>query len=499
MVFQSLQPVLSGAATLTQSTGLQTGSGAPRIVPSNILVAPGSISSPLSLSPFSLTPSLVTAAAAPALMPAPALAALPSALPAEAMGSLRAVTAELTETPTASENLLRNLYERRAIHSDGGGVLAMDGGAPSGSLAPSTARAVGVMAALLPAAVAAAPIQAELTSAAGLIAVAAAAGVAAAYWLVGRSRAVAPRDAALTNGLLAAAKELRRAAGPAGQGAAAALEDALITGDYPRAAGLLAALEPEAPQAAAKVRGLLPAKAAPGSSELKKALSEVQAAVSADPFRVQERLSRLVAGVLQENIPKPLQAKQVWLAKKASALARQRAAERAGAATQAEQKYNDCWLRALYALPALEAVRGKMTYDGFLARVEKEFPERDIRGQGLSFELFWVLMERLGLKAETRVLSEGQLAALLTAKGSVLGGIGFFDRDTSQLSSLDALRYWNQHALVLKAVSGKPGSRLFTVDDSALAYETRYTQAELDILQLLVYTVEADPSSKASF
>jgi len=301
----------------------------------------------------------------------------------------------------------------------------------------------------------------------------------------------APRDAAECDQLLALARSLPVPLAPED---IAAIEEALLVGDYPNASRRLAALGLEQ----AGLARAMPAKLAADHSELRRAWAEVEAPEAGDPLRVQSGLSRLVGGLNDENIPRKLKDKQRWLWKKASALARQRAAARVGAATRPVQQFNDCWLRCLYGVPALEPVRSAMSYDAFFDQVCREFPESDIRRDGLSFVDFDVLIKRMGMTAPPQVLNEDQLARLVVAKGCVIGAIGFFERDTSRMASLEALRYWRQHAVTITSATGKPGRRLFTVDDPGLPQETRYTQAEFEVLQLVVYAVEADPTTTAA-
>ncbi len=54
----------------------------------------------------------------------------------------------------------------------------------------------------------------------------------------------------------------------------------------------------------------------------------------------------------------------------------------------------------------------------------------------------------------------------------------------------ESLRHMHKHAVVLSGVEGGAGRKLFTVQDSLLAHETKYTMPELNTLQLVVYTVE---------
>ena len=162
-----------------------------------------------------------------------------------------------------------------------------------------------------------------------------------------QSLAGSPLDRTVTNNLLAT---LRDTVGPTDPARSAAIEEALIVGDYPHVARLLPTAQ------------VLPKKRAADYAELSRCLAEVKAGEAIDPLRVQSSLSRLVDGLDNETIPQWLRDRQRWLSKRASALARHRAKERAGAATRPVQRTNECWLRCLYHVAALEPVRAAMTY-----------------------------------------------------------------------------------------------------------------------------------------
>ena len=293
------------------------------------------------------------------------------------------------------------------------------------------------------------------------------------------------RDPILTNSLLAKARRLQDdvsdgAESPMGE-AISALSESILTGNYALArrhlkiiadAPLEKRMEGQRSLRDSLVMDLgaeIQASSLAGSSALTAALTEVRRAALADPFGLQAKLSGLVLGVALSNIPDDLRALQIRLTKKASAAARERALARpVQGETILQQKYEDCWPQAFYhmPIPAMAAVRKKMTYEEFLAGIEAMFPEKDVKVSGLTLEEFKKVLARHGLKMTSHAPSQEELAGLIQKHGAVLGAIGWFDKDVSDLDGVRALPYWHQHAVALVAASEEGGARTFVVRDS---------------------------------
>jgi hypothetical protein len=153
-------------------------------------------------------------------------------------------------------------------------------------------------------------------------------------------------------------------------------------------------------------------------------------------------------------------------------------------------------VHALYYLPipALDVLRQRLTYDEFFSRVETLFPESDLRSRGLRAEHFAELLPRLGLNKRHASPSESALCGLLERHGAVMGAIGWFDRDVSDIDAIQSLRYWRQHAIDI--IGATPD--YFIVRDSLLPHPAQFTMAELDIMSLVVFVIEPavpDPSA----
>ncbi len=469
MAREILAPTVATAAALT----------APLEVSRPIVAAPGSLAaaplSPVSLSAAPLAPALTFSAAplAAAAAPAAALVAVPAAAAPDA--------AAAAASPTAAAPIAAAAIPAPAARA----AAAPEAAGESAPAADAEERGSFFDGAALTGALLAAPALAHAASAAhapGRVSAVAPLAAAAALWGWWRGSS-APRDAALTNRLLAAARDLSKV--PGSGDAAARAQAAALTGDY---GALRAALKglPEHP-AVAQLRALAPKRDAADARQLAADLRATGDA-SGDPFALAERVSRLLDGIDYKNAPEALHALTLRLAKKASTEARARGVSRVGAPTGPVQAYNDCWVRVLYATPALERFRAGLSYEEFLAQIESEFPERGIRRNGLGFADFRQWLERRGLKAEQRTSSAEGLAELL-ASGPVIGAVSWFDADVSAMRSTAALTHFHQHAILITGVTGPVGARLFTVQDSLLPHESRYTIAELELMQLAAYVV----------
>lgn len=313
--------------------------------------------------------------------------------------------------------------------------------------------------------------------------------------------ALALRDISLSNELLAPAMRVRSGVDRRSREAADALAMHLFSGEYSLARKDLELLDSASvdpgdkagfDQALELLRRKIPSADIAPARLLAQAAVEVLNDLSGDPFSIQEQLSRLVWGLSSANIPDPLVKLQVRLSKAASWLARERGLARRGPLTRPAQKYNDCWLRSLYDLPiaALKPLRDAMSYDAFLARVETLFPDKDIREKGLSFEDFPKLLDKIGLRGRRHLVSQKELESLLNERGAVIAGLAWFDKDVTQADPWEALSHWRQHAVVITGASDRGKTRKFVVRDSLLPHETRYTMNELDLLQLVVYSIE---------
>ena len=86
--------------------------------------------------------------------------------------------------------------------------------------------------------------------------------------------------------------------------------------------------------------------------------------------------------------------------------------------------------------------------------------------------------------------SQEELAGLIQKHGAVLGAIGWFDKDVSDLDGVRALPYWHQHAVALVAASEEGGARTFVVRDSLAPTRVRYTMAELDVMSFVAFVIE---------
>jgi hypothetical protein len=295
------------------------------------------------------------------------------------------------------------------------------------------------------------------------------------------------RDALLTNRLLEAASSMIKAE-PANALLADRIAAALLIGDYAVARKHIAALSVR--EAASVLHALLPGKNFPGWKEFARSYRVVMDKKSDDPFHVMKQLAQLTDGIHEENIPEELKSRYLWLAKKASCLARDRAVARRGASlARPVQKFNDCWVHILYAMPSLATFRQGQTYEDFLAATAAEFPGGDIRIDGLSFKQFHAWLAARQLRADAQVVNEERLATLLIEHGPLMGAIGWFDRDVTDLRSTKAVRHFHKHAILITDATGVPGQRLFTVQDPLLSHESGYLMTEFDLLQLFVYVL----------
>ncbi len=320
--------------------------------------------------------------------------------------------------------------------------------------------------------------------------------------------ALRSRDMGLTNDLLAAARRLWALVDEKAAPAAEALALHLFAGQFALARKDLAELASggvtvgdaeltEYLHLTDKLREKVPARDIPAAQALAAAVEAVLAGAGGDPFQVQARLRGLLQGIESKSIPKPLSRFQVTLSKRASHLARAHGEARKGAATGPVQAFEDCWVRAIYDLPiaALEPLRKAMTYERFLDRVGAEFPGKDFKTDGLNVAEFPRLMSRMGFKAASRIATQNELEEALASRGPLLAGVGWYNRDVSEIPHEEALRHWTTHAFVITAAKGPAGAREYVVRDSLLPHETRYTFAELGLMQLLIYEISADSTS----
>lgn len=308
-------------------------------------------------------------------------------------------------------------------------------------------------------------------------------------------KALSERDSRLSNELLRAVRRAREAAsGSEAKRGLDAAAMAIFSGRYGKAAGIVRGLLADAPAAegredefAASVSAVierLPARDLKYASALSAAAEELVAGASGDPFKIQARLSRLVHGLAAAASPEPLARLQTTIAKKASAIARERGLARRGEATGPVQKYNDCWIRSIYDLPIphLDRLRKTMSYPRFLERVEAGFPESKLRRDGLDFEEFPKLLALLGLSRTQHLVDEAELVRLLKRNKAVLAALAWFDTDASAMNVFEAMAHFHQHAVMITDVKGEH----FVVRDPAVTHETRYTMVELNMLQLVV-------------
>jgi hypothetical protein len=272
-----------------------------------------------------------------------------------------------------------------------------------------------------------------------------------------------------------------------------ALCDSILVGDYENARPFLR----DTP-AAKELLEALPSQNFRGCQELRATLERIRLHDLRDPFEVQIELSLVTEGLALSNIPEELRELQIGLTEEASWISRQRGeARRASEDPVGLQQFEDCWVQALYHLPvrALDTLRHGLAYDEFLARVMALFPEPDIRIGGLRAEHFSTLLERLGLKKRAEAPSENGLAELLRRHGAVMGAIGWFDQDVSEMDPLKSMRFWRQHAIDI--IGYDLDSGFFTVRDSLLPHPVHFTMPELDVMSLVVFVIEAavaDPS-----
>lgn len=339
------------------------------------------------------------------------------------------------------------------------------------------------------------------------LAVAGAAALGALYVRMKGARslgkALSERDAPLTDQLLSALDVMREAVEAEGREVVESMAEAVLVGNYAAARGLLSRLaelpidsenQENAKSAVALLSSRIPHNDLKGSGLLRGVMTEVLASIDADPFSLQDRISLLVKGINPTNMPRPLWDRHLKLSKKASLLARARAAARRGLKIGDVQLLNDCFVRALYDLPlkALDPLRRNLSYKDFLARVEKEFPGKDVMEKGLEFDDFKVLLERMGMSYKAHTVSEFDIAALVSRHGAVMAGVSWFDTDASEMESMVALRHWRRHAVIITRVEGSKAKPEFVVRDSLLSHESRYTSSELALLMPVIYTLEPD-------
>ncbi|MBI3552167.1 MAG: hypothetical protein HY077_06590 [Elusimicrobia bacterium] len=276
----------------------------------------------------------------------------------------------------------------------------------------------------------------------------------------------------------------------------------VFTGQFQRARGHLKALTSDMPEIGAmddlrgRVKGVekkLPPQDLRGAGVLSAAVAEVLASLSGDPFRIQERLSRLVDGFDHANLPRPLDDFQKRLSMRGSWHARERGLSRRGAQTSPVQKYNDCWIRSIYELPiaALEPLRRAATYEQFLERVEAAFSAENVKKNGFSYSDVPALMKKLGLKATPhRIKSQEELESLIGRHGPVIAAVGWFEPDAPTLEIWQAWQRYHNHVMILTRKSGPPWDRRFVAVDSLVPHETSYTSTELLLMRATIYTVE---------
>lgn len=424
---------------------------------------------------------------------------------------LRAGALELAETD-ASPEAARKIYEGKMKESADYSMDAVDGrSSPSGLWSAeswSPAAIAGGLLVAAPSLVKAAENQPSFGWKASL----ALAGTAALGALYVRmkspgsslAKAFAERDSDLTDQLLAAVDVLREAAEGASRGMVESLASSVLVGNYAQAREHLARLA-KAPEPLEKSEGVeramsllskrMPVRDLKGADILRGVMMEVLGSVSSDPFQTQALISRLAQGIAPTNMPRPLWDKHLKLSKKSSLQARERAAARRGKKIGDVQFLNDCFVRAFYDLPiaALEPLRRRLSYPEFLARVEKEFPDKEVMEKGLEFSDFKALVERMGYTYKAHNISEYNLAGLIARHGAVMAGVSWFDTDVSEMESMAALRHWHRHAIVVTGVEGSKENPEFVVRDSLLTHESRYTLAELALTMPVIYTLEAGP------
>jgi hypothetical protein len=131
-----------------------------------------------------------------------------------------------------------------------------------------------------------------------------------------------------------------------------------------------------------------------------------------------------------------------------------------------------------------------MSYQEFLNLVENRFGDWNVMRKGMSHQQLQQLLKAMGLKAHGRVPSREELASLVRERGAVLGSVVWFDKDVSEISSLQAVRHRHEHAIVVKDVDAS--GRNFTVFDSLYDHELHYKAEELGLQQLIVWTVEPE-------
>lgn len=450
------------------------------------------------------------------LLPSVEIPAL-TVVPARESGAetvLRAGAKELSESGGSPESA-RKIYEGPIMTEKNLGVSAEGVADHDSARSPFLKRGwgpaaiAGGLTVAVPALAQAAQTRTELGWKAPLV-VAGAAALGALYVRMkganSLGKALSERDAPLTDELLSALDVMREAVESEGREVVESMAEAVLVGDYAAARGLLSRLaelpidsenQENAKSAVALLSSRLPVNDLKGAGLLRGVMTEVLASIDADPFSLQDRIGLLAKGITPTNMPRPLWDRHLKLSKKASLLARARAAARRGLKIGDVQLLNDCFVRALYDLPiaALDPLRRSLGYKEFLSRVEKEFPGKDVMEKGLEFDDFKVLLERMGLRYKAHTISEYDIAALVARHGAVMAGVSWFDTDASEMESMIALRHWRRHAVIITRVEGSKAKPEFVVRDSLLSHESRYTSSELALLMPVIYTLEPDARS----
>jgi hypothetical protein len=315
-------------------------------------------------------------------------------------------------------------------------------------------------------------------------------------------QALSVRDWVLTKDLLSVASQLRASVVDAFHDSVDTMTLAVFDGRFSQARSVLTSLTVASSprrarafhEAFSQLQTKLPPDDSPASVSLSEATRELLSSASGDPFRTQERLSRLIHGMDDHVLPDSLVRARDRLAYEASGLVRERGLARRGRDLGPVQENNECWLRAIYDLPvsALDGLRRALSFEAFLARVQKRFPAHDVKKFGLRVEDFPHLLEALGLNMVLHPNPNAlEIEMLLNDHGALIVLMGWFDKSARQMEMGRAWLHYHQHVVIVCGTEGPREAREFVVRDSLLTHEIRYTAAELGLLRARFHSVES--------
>lgn len=156
----------------------------------------------------------------------------------------------------------------------------------------------------------------------------------------------------------------------------------------------------------------------------------------------------------------------------------------------AVQKWSDCAMQALWNLPALRSLRGRMTYPRFLETAEKLLG-RPVRREGLSESGESRLLEHLGWQRSYNRAPRGE-RELVDAIRSYDGVLGSYDFPMSRWKAffgIGSLHTRFAHGVAITAAVHDRGRWWFVVLDSGHPYPRVLTYGELLALGLKIAIV----------